>query len=197
MGCTNVIRYKVGWKNVSNYCKRCENKRREGWSASTCPGTGMWGCGKLIWSPPGKKFALCPDCSAKQKAERENKKRTKPCATPNCRNIVEYQADWDNPPNFCKSCKAKRDKVKGKKTLTSSDVLPGSGRTVGNIGCTHATVSGPNKYGGQHVTVYNRNLAHHEHYSYDTDIDGNYVPGSAHITDAMAGVLRKHGHDRT
>jgi hypothetical protein len=107
MGCTNVIRYKVGWKNVSNYCKRCENKRREGWSASTCPGTGMWGCGKLIWSPPGKKFTLCPDCSAKQKAERESKKRTKPCKRPGCRNEVVYYTDWERIPDICSQCKAK------------------------------------------------------------------------------------------
>lgn len=106
MGCTNVIRYKVGWKNVSNYCKRCENKRREGWSASTCPGTGMWGCGKLIWSPPGKRFTLCPDCSAKKKAEEAAKWKEKPCR--NCGKPVPYRVDWEHPPTLCKDCKEKR-----------------------------------------------------------------------------------------
>lgn len=142
MGCTNVIRYKVGWKNVSSYCKRCESKRQQGWSASTCPGTGMWGCGKLIWSPPGKRFTLCPDCSAKQKVERESKKRTKPCkhcgttityyvggkefdyckscnqlqekacATPTCHNKVQYKVWWDNKPNFCEGCRAKQKQAR-------------------------------------------------------------------------------------
>lgn len=105
-GCTNIIRYKVGWDNVSSYCRRCQGKRQEGASASTCPGTGVFMCGKLIWSPRGKTFQLCPDCSAKQKAEREAKMREKPCA--DCGKTLKYSVDQQYQPNFCAACKEKR-----------------------------------------------------------------------------------------
>lgn len=104
-GCTNTIRYKVGWDNVPTYCKRCETKRSEGWSASTCSGTGLFGCGKLIWSPPGKRFNLCQDCSARKKAEGAAKWRTKSCK--GCGSEVRYHVDWKNVPDLCKSCKEK------------------------------------------------------------------------------------------
>ena len=102
LGCTNIIRYKVGWDNVPNYCKRCEAKRREGWSASTCPGIGLFGCGKLIWSPPGKQFTLCHDCNTKRKAADEAKWRTKRCK--GCGGEVRYNVDWDKIPEYCKAC---------------------------------------------------------------------------------------------
>lgn len=102
MGCYNTIRYSVGWSNVPTYCKRCETKRSQGWSASTCPGTGLFGCGKLIWSPPGKRFNLCPDCSAKKKAADEAKWRTKSCK--GCGGEIRYNVDWDKVPDYCKAC---------------------------------------------------------------------------------------------
>lgn len=102
LGCTNTIRYKVGWDNVATYCKRCETKRSEGWSASTCPGTGLFGCGKLIWSPSGKRFNLCPDCSAKKKMADEAKWRTKSCKS--CGSEIRYSVDWDKVPDYCKAC---------------------------------------------------------------------------------------------
>lgn len=235
-GCTNTIRYKVSWENVPNYCKRCETKRQQGFTPSTCSGTGIWGCGKLIWSPPGKNFRHCQECSEKDRAAKAAEWLTKSCIgwdKKGCSNTIKYHKDWKNPPNlcpsckeksqsmwddkscdgcggafkyrkdwdhpprFCKVCKPKADAVKGKRELGANDSLPGSRRTPADLGCTHATVSGPNKFGGQHVTVYSRHLGYHEHYSYDTDIHGNYKPGTAHYTDRMAEVLRKHGHDRT
>jgi len=122
-----------------------------------------------------------------------------------CYNTIKYRTDWDHIPDLCPSCKEKAKAARSqkhsqpdnKRTLGAYDSLPGSGRTPNDLGCTHAKVSSPNRYGGEHVTVYNRNLEYHEHYSYDTDSSGNYVQGSAHTTDAMAEVLRAHGHTRT
>lgn len=101
-GCSHTIRYKVGWDTVPSYCKRCETKRREGFSASLCPGTGLFGCGKLIWSPPGKRFNLCQDCNTRQRAESEAKWRTKSCK--GCRGEIRYHADWDKVHDYCKAC---------------------------------------------------------------------------------------------
>lgn len=108
-GCDNTIRYNVGWDNVPTYCKRCETKRREGWSASTCPGTGVFGCGKLIWSPPGKKFSLCHECSEKKKASDAAKWKTKRCK--GCGAEIKYHEDWDKVPDFCKECNAWQEKA--------------------------------------------------------------------------------------
>lgn len=101
-GCTNTIRYKVGWDNVATYCKRCETKRADGWSSSICTGTGLFGCGKLVWSPPGKRFNLCPDCSAKKRAADDAKWRTKSCK--GCSGEIRYHVDWDKVPDYCKTC---------------------------------------------------------------------------------------------
>lgn len=119
LGCNNTIRYKVGWDNVSNYCKRCETKRREGWSASTCPGTGIFGCGKLIWSPPGKRFTTCPDCSARKKADDAAKWREKSCpglkGQSYCGKTIKYRVDWDKVPDICPDCREKAKRAKAER----------------------------------------------------------------------------------
>ncbi|GEM_PF-3650645 len=135
MGCTNVIRYKVGWKNVSNYCKRCENKRQQGWSASTCPGTGVFGCGKLIWSPPGKRFDLCPDCSAKKRAERDSKRREKTCqgikGGPYCGKTIVYYTDSKFVPDLCPDCRAKAKAAKEERERNKrTKPCPNCGNTI-------------------------------------------------------------------
>lgn len=115
LGCSNTIRYNVGWNNVATYCRNCETKRQQGWSASTCPGSSFFGCGKLIWSPPGKKFNLCQDCSARKKAEDEAKWREKRCAGfkgETCYNTFRYMADWDKVPDLCPSCREKAKQAK-------------------------------------------------------------------------------------
>ncbi|MBP9820340.1 hypothetical protein KBC79_06435 [Candidatus Woesebacteria bacterium] len=206
--CSRTIGYHKDAQYPPRYCANCkpavaaekEAKQRQReqqasmWREKSCPGV-LGYCGNTIkyrtdWSNIPD---LCQKCKDEKKARRDSWLE-KACATPNCSNVIKYKKEWEHPPSFCADCKTKRERVKGKQMLESGGVLPGSGRTVGNLGCTHATLSGPNRYGGQHVTVYNRNLGHHEHYSYDTDIDGNYVRGSAHMTDAMTKVLRDNGH---
>ena len=103
-GCTNTIRYQLGWNNVPTYCKHCETKRAQGWSSSVCPGTGMFGCGKLIWSPPDKRFNLCSDCNAKKRAADEAKWKTKRCKSQSCSNEIRYHEDWNKVPDYCKDC---------------------------------------------------------------------------------------------
>lgn len=115
--CKNRITYKVGWSNVSDYCKNCDYKRKNGFSASSCPGLGIMGCGNIIWSPRGKKFELCVDCSARKKAANEAKMREKLCPGlkgSSCGNKIRYSTDWDHPPNLCPQCKekSKTEKVK-------------------------------------------------------------------------------------
>lgn len=102
-GCSHTIRYKVGWDNVPTYCKSCEQKRAQGWSAKTCPGTGMFGCGKLVWSPPGKNFNLCRDCSDKEREKQAAQWKTTNCKK--CHSEIRYHVDWKNVPDLCKSCK--------------------------------------------------------------------------------------------
>ncbi len=118
-GCTNTIRYKVGWENVPSYCRRCENKRAQGFSASTCPGTNILGCGKVIWSPPGKRFNLCPDCSARKKADEAAKWREKSCpglkGEGYCGKTIRYRIDWDKIPDICPDCREKAKRVKAER----------------------------------------------------------------------------------
>lgn len=135
-GCTNTIRYHVGWDNVPDYCKRCETKRNEGWSASTCPGTGFFGCGKLIWSPPGKKFSLCPDCSARKKADDQSHWHEKKCpglkGESYCGNIIKYRDDWERVPDICPECrdKAKRAKADREAKMREKPCAGGCGATI-------------------------------------------------------------------
>lgn len=235
-GCTNTIRYKVGWDNVSNYCKRCETKRQQGWSASTCPGTGIFGCGKLIWSPPGKRFDLCPDCSAKKRAERDAKRREKTCqgikGGPYCGKTIFYYTDSQFVPDLCPDCRAKAKAAKEERernrrtkpcpncgsTITyyvggkefdyckscseklrsaprekvfwpADRPLPASDRSLNDLrsqGINGVSVK-TNGLGGYHVTLFSSN----DRYSYDTDRNGNFVPGKAHYTDAAAKLLGK------
>lgn len=118
-GCNNTIRYQVGWDNVPSYCKRCETKQREGWSATTCSGTGLFGCGKLIWSPPGKRFDLCPDCSARKKAEDAAKWKEKSCPGLKdqgyCGKTIRYRIDWDKVPDICPDCREKAKKARAER----------------------------------------------------------------------------------
>lgn len=232
-GCYNTIKFKLGWSNVSDYCKNCYGKRQNGWSPRRCNGPMLGAnCGKLIWVPPGKNFTMCQECNARAQEKKAAQWKTTSCK--NCRAEIKYHVDWnrvpnlcasckekgaakwkekpcaggcgtkisyrvdsEHPKNFCDACKAKRQSDREKNSWPVNKPLPGSNRSVADIGCTHATVTGPNKYGGKHVTVYNREIGYHEHYSYDTNDKGEYVAGTAHITDAMAIVLRKHGHVRT
>ncbi len=110
-GCDHTIRYKVGWESVPTYCKRCEEKRAQGWSAKTCPGTGMFTCGKLVWSPPGKNFKLCKDCGEKERTKQAAQWKTARCKS--CGGEVKYHVDWKKPPDLCSSCKEK-EKAKWK-----------------------------------------------------------------------------------
>ena len=41
----------------------------------------------------------------------------------------------------------------------------------------------PNEYGGSHETIYDRERQ--EHISWETDPDGEYIPGSGHTTDDL------------
>jgi hypothetical protein len=100
-GCDHTIRYKVGWNDVPRYCKRCQTKRNESFTASTCPGVG-WSCGKLIWSPPGKTFKLCPECSQKERAAKESQWKTKQCKS--CSNDIRYHIEWTKIPDYCQKC---------------------------------------------------------------------------------------------
>ncbi len=123
-GCTNRIKYKVGWTNVSDYCGPCRKKREQGWSASTCPGTGLMGCGKLIWSPPGKRFTLCRDCNQRKRAEEEAKWKEKACPGTqgkSCGKKIRYNTDWNRIPDICPDCikqakQAKADREASKRT---------------------------------------------------------------------------------
>lgn len=127
MGCNNTIRYSVGWDNVPNYCKRCQVKRQQGWSASTCPGTGIFGCGNLIWSPPGKRFTLCPDCSARKKSDDEAKWREKSCpglkGESYCGKTIRYRTDWDKVPDICPDCRVRAKAQKAERDAKMREKL--------------------------------------------------------------------------
>lgn len=134
-GCTNTIRYKVGWSNISTYCKRCETKHAQRWSASTCPGTGIFRCGKLIWSPPGKRFNLCPDCSTRKKAEDAAKWQEKSCSGlkgQSCGKTIRYRVDWDKVPDICPDCreKAKQAKAEREAKKREKPCAGGCGRMI-------------------------------------------------------------------
>lgn len=103
-GCDNTIRYRVGQTTIPEYCRNCENKRREGWTAGRCPGTGVFGCGKLIWSPPGKNFTHCRECGDKLRAQKDAEWNTKRCSK--CGAEIRYHIGWDKVPDLCKPCKA-------------------------------------------------------------------------------------------
>ncbi len=102
-GCNNAIRYKVGRDTVPTYCKRCETKRAQYYTASTCPGLGFFSCGQLIWSPPGKSFKLCNECGEKDRAAKAAQTKTKRCN--NCGAEIRYNVEWKNVPDLCNSCR--------------------------------------------------------------------------------------------
>lgn len=101
-GCGHTIRYKVGWTNVPTYCRSCETKRKEGWTARTCPGIEARSCGNLIWSPPGKRFELCRECNERKRASEAAKWKVKRCA--HCGSEIRYHLDWERVPDYCKAC---------------------------------------------------------------------------------------------
>lgn len=108
VGCRNTIKYKVGWDSVSDYCGSCRSKREKGYRSSTCKGSF---CSNLVWSPPGKNFDFCFECSQKKKKADEAKWKEKPCAG-GCGNTIRYNTDWEHIPNFCPECKKRRQSVK-------------------------------------------------------------------------------------
>jgi hypothetical protein len=130
MGCNNTITYRLSWSNIPDYCGPCQGKRKANFSGSTCPGTSVLGCGKLIWSPPGgKPFTLCSTCNAKKRADEDAKKRTKACpglkGQGYCGKTISYRTDWDRIPDICPDCrekakaeKSKRDEWKEKPCVT-------------------------------------------------------------------------------
>lgn len=115
-GCNNTIKYKVGWTDVSSYCGRCKKKREQGFTASTCPGTGILGCGKVIWSPPGKKFTHCPECNERKRAEEAKLWKEKTCPglkdQGHCGKTIRYRTDWDRIPDICPDCREKAKRAK-------------------------------------------------------------------------------------
>ena len=121
-GCTNTIRYKLGWSEVPRYCRNCESKRNKGFTAKSCSGSTFFGsCGKLIWVPPDKNYTMCQECSERDRAEKAAKWKEKRCEGfdgASCSNNIKYNVDWDKVPNLCPSCiakaKAKREADKAK-----------------------------------------------------------------------------------
>ncbi len=104
-GCTNDVRYKLGWNNVSDYCRHCSNMRAKGFSPRTCSGVSFLStCGKLFWVPPGKNFTTCSDCSQKERERKAAEWLTKRCA--DCGDQIKYHKDWDEP-TYCKKCAQK------------------------------------------------------------------------------------------
>lgn len=73
----------------------------------------------MIWSPPGKHFSLCADCSARKKAEEEQKWREKPCpglkGQSYCGKTIRYRTDWDNVPDICPDCREKAKEAKAQR----------------------------------------------------------------------------------
>lgn len=118
-GCSNTINYRVGTQTVPTYCKRCETKRAQGFSASICRGTGIFGCGKIIWSPPGKNFSHCPECSEQKRADEAQKWREKTCpglqGEGRCGKTIRYRIDWDKVPDICPDCIAKAKRTKAER----------------------------------------------------------------------------------
>jgi hypothetical protein len=114
-GCNNTIKYRVGWTDVRDYCGSCHNKRQKGFSASTCPGTGVFGCGKVVWSPPGKRYTHCRECNERKRAEEAKKWREKSCPGlkgQSCGKTIRYRTDWDHPPSLCPDCREKAKRAK-------------------------------------------------------------------------------------
>lgn len=105
-GCTNTIRYKLGWTNVSEYCGPCRKHRERGDTAKSCTS-----CGTLIWVPWGKNFTMCRDCNERERAKKAAQWKTKSCSK--CGAEVKYHVDWNQVPDLCKSCKEK-EKAKWK-----------------------------------------------------------------------------------
>lgn len=189
VGCHNIIKYKVGWDNVSDYCGSCRNKREKGYRTSTCKGSF---CSNLVWSPPGKNFDFCFECSQKKKKADEAKWKEKPCAG-GCRNTIRYNTDWEHIPNFCKTCKEKQKQQRSTSqeriAWPSDKALPASDRSLNNLrsqGVTGVSVKHNNR-GGYHVTIFSKE----ERYSYDTDSSGSFIQKSAHHTDQAAKLLGK------
>lgn len=103
-GCYNKIHYKLGWDKVSDYCKNCFGKRENGWTPRRCIGQTLGAnCGKLIWSPPGKNFTMCQECSQKAQSKKAEQWKVKRCK--NCSNEIKYHVDWSKVPDICNNCK--------------------------------------------------------------------------------------------
>lgn len=103
-GCDNVIRYKVGWDNIPDYCGRCQSQRKKGSDAKRCSS-----CGTLIWVPPGKNYTMCQACSERERAKQAAKWKTKRCK--HCGTEIKYNVDWDKVPDYCKECNAWQEKT--------------------------------------------------------------------------------------
>jgi hypothetical protein len=108
-GCDNTIKYKIGWTDVSDYCGSCRNKRQKGFSSSICPGVNAFGCGKVVWSPPGKRYTHCRECSERKRVAAAEKWKTKSCN--GCGGEIRYNVDWSKVPEYCKECNKWQYKV--------------------------------------------------------------------------------------
>lgn len=114
-GCYNTITFKLGWDNVSDYCKNCQGKRQNGWSPKRCNGPTLGAnCNKLIWVPPGKNFTMCRECNEKAQEKKTTQWKTKQCK--NCRNEIKYHVNWTKVPELCNSCKEKEQSKWREKT---------------------------------------------------------------------------------
>lgn len=70
--------------------------------------------------------------------------------------------------------------------ISKYEVLPGSNRSAADLGADGASVR-TDRDGFKHVTVWNTDGSR---FSYDVDWNGDFVPNSAHYTDAAAEQMK-------
>lgn len=64
-GCDHTIRYKLHYRDVADFCRRCEREMARGKSPELCER-----CHTLMFVPDGKKFKVCLDCHTEEQVEK-------------------------------------------------------------------------------------------------------------------------------
>ena len=64
-GCDHTIRYKLHYRDVADFCRRCEREMARGKNPEQCER-----CNNLMFVPNGKKFKVCLDCHTEEQVEK-------------------------------------------------------------------------------------------------------------------------------
>ncbi len=121
-----------------------------------------------------------PDLCEYHLAQKKAEWMEKPCKRSGCRNTIRYNVNWDHIPNFCKQCKEELQRLNQSfETSDTSYVMPGMGKTIGQMGGTKGKHYP--RQGKIHCMVFEGMRGDDLHYSWDFDAVTGEIIGQVYM----------------